>query len=271
MDGKIDRLARVRALIGNGRREINRANPRRARELLKPVWHDCDDLVGTIEWVDLALTMAETFLAEGRAEAEKYFQEAFARLDQIHDPPAELRMRACEAFANFLFSVARRPLTARPFCEEAKTLAVTCGSKEDVARVQLRLLSIQLTADNDPQYGNFQSLMRVGNEGEFKSQEILRAWAIHQGRSEEQSQGLQYARKATNALDSYFRKLLDESRGGGNSDQLHQATYSRIRCFSASNCKSRTLLTLVPPKLPFISDEKAKQVFAIYQQTLLGT
>src|SRR5262245_56085251 len=123
----MDRLARLKALLGNARREINRGNPTRARELLKPDYHDSDDLAGTVEWVDLTLTMAETFLAESLPEAEPYFDEALSRLDQILDPPAEFRLRAYEHYAQFLFSVAKRPLSAKPFCEKAKTLAVNYG------------------------------------------------------------------------------------------------------------------------------------------------
>jgi hypothetical protein len=77
MDERSNQLSKVRALIVNARREINKDNPIRAREQIKPVYQDSNDLEGTVEWADLALTMAETFLAESKPEAESYFAGSF--------------------------------------------------------------------------------------------------------------------------------------------------------------------------------------------------
>jgi hypothetical protein len=215
------RLATIRSLISNARREINRNNPARARELIRTAYQTSEDILGTVEWVDVALTLAETFLAELRIEAEPYFNEALNRLKLITDPPPELRIRACERFAHFLVSIAKRPLKARRFCEEAKALAVQHGFLEDSARSQLRLLGIDLEADKDPQYRNFQCLVRVANDSGFTSQETLAAWMLHEGALEdEKKKGLCYARNANRVQGSYFQVLLNKARNVSNSEQL---------------------------------------------------
>lgn len=193
-DDRTRRLTAVRAAIENARREIRGNGFAVSREILRPFYRDCDDLVGTPEWAELSLTMAESFSGDNKAEAETYFNEALERIGSITDTPLQLLLRVQEHYGIFLFSVAKRPISARPRFVEAKKLAVSNGLREDSARVQLRLLLIDLEADKDPQFGNFKSLRRIAKEDGFTSQETLMAWNLHLGLLDDKKQGLRYAR-----------------------------------------------------------------------------
>jgi len=188
-------LARVKAAIGDARREINRNNSPIARGILKTFYANSDDIVGTSEAAELSLTMAESFSAENKLEAGAYFQEFFDRVRSVADQSGELLMRAHENFGHFFFSVVKRPEKARAQYVEAKTLAVCNGFREASARAQLRILCIDFDASRDAQSANLKLLVCVARDEGFTSQQTLVAWALHLEKLSQSSQGRRFFAK----------------------------------------------------------------------------
>jgi hypothetical protein len=217
-DDKARQLGQVRAAIGDARREINRNNSPIARAIIKPFYMDSDSIVGTPEWADLSLIMAESLSAENKVEAEAYFVEFFNRAKEAFELPPELTSRAHENFGHFLVSKLKRPDKARTHYAEAKALSVKHGFAEASARTQLKILSIDLDASEDRQAANLKLLLTVARDEGFTSQQAFVAWTLHLEQLSRTAQGRTYARNADAALRQYFSRLLNQARATEESE-----------------------------------------------------
>ncbi len=166
---------------------------------------------GSPEWVELPLLIGEALVAINSPDALGYLETAAERIKQVKDPPVATQIRVAEHLGHFFRSVAKRPSKAKEHYVEAKSIAANAASREDVARIQLKICEIDLKTDADPQLANFQSLVRLGKTG-FTSEEVLMAWNLLQ----ENLSGLQSKMKAARGFrasaDEYLLKLLKSVR-----------------------------------------------------------
>jgi hypothetical protein len=156
------------------------------------------------------LLFADAYAALGSSGAETYFEVALERAQEIIDPNVSLclQMRVYEDFAKFLASVEHRRSLARTHNESAKKIAIKLGRLEDAARLQLRILKIDLESDEDIRLHDFQQLRKAANELGSSYQRQLAAWHLYEGEHAQGARGRLAARGANCASIEYFRRLL---------------------------------------------------------------
>jgi hypothetical protein len=199
---------RIQRVLDFARDEIVRLNPYRALEYLRSITSEVDDRQGTPISAEYQLLLADAYAAQGDPGAEAYFEEALHRACNLSDRDAALEMRAHDDFAKFLASVEHRRSAARLHNESAKNLAIKLGRSEDAARLQLRILKLDLESDDDVRLSNFQQLRKAGKELGSSYQRQLAAWFQYSGEHQEGSRGRVAARNADRASIQYFRHLL---------------------------------------------------------------
>jgi hypothetical protein len=207
-------LEKIRAVLDLARAEINRQEPDLALAHLREIQHDTDQFEGTVPWADFSLLIAEAFCAKRDEAAATFLEDAEERIQKITNPPPELQLRLWERCGDFHGSVSRRLSKAREYYAHAKVLALDLGVPELVARVELKIIRIDLHIDRDPAEENFRTLRRVGKQGNFTSKQQLAAWHIHYGNTAGTTKGLRFARGLSKAGDDYFRSLLESVRQG---------------------------------------------------------
>ena|ERR1700733_2753529 len=191
---------------------INQQDAHLALEHLGSIERFAEGLPETIFWADHRLTLAEAYGALGDEVAPSFFEEALERLTRLPEEQPCLELRANEHYADYLNRVPpRKPSKAREFLVAAKRIATRVG-KEDVARVQMKVLGIDLILDKDPELDNFQTLKRVALQRHATYQRQLAAWMLHLGKQERAGKGLRAARIKSRASDQYFSDLLDTVR-----------------------------------------------------------
>ncbi len=119
-----------------------------------------------------------------------------------------MEIRVHEHFADYLACFARQRSVARQHYQAARQSAVERKLLEDNARLQLRIIKIDLESDQDPRLSSFQNFKKAAAELHCTAQEQLAAWMLYWGDSEEKKRGLIATRKASLASVEYFRGLL---------------------------------------------------------------
>jgi hypothetical protein len=204
---------KVRRAVDLARREVNRGQSALALSHLKGVQFDVEDVQGTQPWADYQLTSAEALAATNDRAAKSEFEEALARISNLHEPDAAMQMRAHEHFGAYLVGKQRRSL-ARQHYAAAKQLAVERSWHEDTARIQLLIIAVDLESDDDNQIGSLQNLRSAAKERGYTAQELLSAWMLYCGAREDDGQDILAARKRNDSMASveYFRSLLRSIR-----------------------------------------------------------
>jgi hypothetical protein len=190
------------------RAEVNRQRPELAIKHLRTIQSEMENMAGSPIWADHQLLFAEALSAKGDPASETEFEEAFRRIRNLSVRSPDLEMRVYEHFADYLVRFAHRLSLARQYFEAAKKVAVECSRQEDPARLQLRIIAIDLRVDEDPQLESFQNLKRASLEMHSTPQEQLAAWILYQGEVNEKARGLMAARHWSVASVDYFRGLL---------------------------------------------------------------
>ena len=203
---------KLRCVVERARLDNNRGKPDLALEHLRSIRQEIDGFSGTGVWAEFSLVKAEALAAKRDPAAESSFGEAIQRVGTLSEGQPLLEMRAHESYAKFLVESCRgKAPKARHSLVAAKEIAVKHNLGEDTARIQLRIVHIDL-ANEGTQSISFMTMKRVAHEGEYTSQEQLAAWHQHLGRLEESSQGMRFGRKSDAAGETYFRHLLESAR-----------------------------------------------------------
>lgn len=206
------KLKKIYLTLEKAHNEINRQNPDLAISFLSEINKDILDFEKTAEWAKHSLLHAEALAASCNPLTDDLFRETFDRLESLQEPAAELEFRAREHYADFLVRCQRRLSLARPQLERAKRIAIEQHSLEDSARIDLRIIRIDLQTDDDPQWPNFQVFKKVAARKHCTSQHQLAAWHLHIGHAQESARGMKFARAKSSATEEYFETLLEEAR-----------------------------------------------------------
>jgi hypothetical protein len=191
---------------------INQQNPHLALEHLRSIEHAMEDLPETAIWAEHRLTLAEAYGALGNEAAPSFFEEALERLSKLFEDQPGLELRANEHYADFLYRFPpRRPSKAREHLVVAKRIATRIG-KEDVARVQMKIVGNDLAIDKDAELDNFQTLKRVALQRHATHQKQLAGWMLHLEKQDRAVRGLRAARGKNRACEQYFAELFDSIR-----------------------------------------------------------
>jgi hypothetical protein len=126
------------------RAEVIRLRPHVALEHLRTILRNTEDMPGTSVWAEHQLIYAGALAATGDEASELEFERALERIRNLPTRDIQLEMRAHEDFADFLVRFAHRPSLARQHYESARQLAVEHGLHEPSARLQLRIIKIDL-------------------------------------------------------------------------------------------------------------------------------
>jgi hypothetical protein len=207
-------LEKFRAVLDLARAEINRQEPDLALAHLREIQDDIERFDGFSEWADFSLLIAEAYCAKRDEAAATFLEDAEERIRKIANPPPELQFRLWERCGDFHGRVSRRFSKAREYYAQAKVVARALGVAELVARVELKIICIDLHIDRDGQEENFKTLRRVGRQGNFTCAHQLAAWHIHYGNSNGATNSLRFARGLSRASGVYFRELLESVRRG---------------------------------------------------------
>lgn len=196
------------------RAEVIRLRPHVALEHLRTILRDVEDMPETSVWAEHQLIYAGALAATGDPASELEFERALERICNLATRNIELEMRAHEDFADFLVRFPRRPSLARQHYQSARQLAVERGLHEPSARLQLRIIKIDLESDQDPLVPSFRRFMKLSAELNCTDQERLQAWILYSGDSQKTKRGLRAARHGSMPSDEYFRGLLASVRQG---------------------------------------------------------
>ena len=194
--------------------ETNQGRPDAALESLRPWRQAIEDREGTVEWAELPWVTGQALTAQNQLEALTYLNEAFRRIEQLHDPPVELKVRVFEHLGTFYRSCERRRATAREFYMKAKELADEAGFVEDSDKCELRVRGIDLENDVDPLFDDYQTLVKVGRQHGFTHTEVLSVWTSYYAEMGllTKSKTLKGARKFGAASETYFLNRLNAKR-----------------------------------------------------------
>ncbi|MGH9431046.1 MAG: hypothetical protein ACRD3T_05840 [Terriglobia bacterium] len=211
MDQPLD-LTKVRSILKLARALINQQDPNLALEHLRRIHLEIEQYAGTPEWAEFSLLQGEACCAKSDEAAGTFLAEANDRIQRLGDPDRELLFRLAEHRGDFANRVLRRPSVAKEYYLQAKAYAVAMRVHEFTARVELKIILIDLRTDRDPQEENFRTLRRAGKAGKFTCEQQLAAWHLHLGESSSLVGSLRYARHHFGASEDHFRTLLDSTK-----------------------------------------------------------
>jgi hypothetical protein len=212
---RIARLSEIRDNLDLAKREIERGNPYTAIQLLRAMQEEVEEYRGTAPWAEHSLRIAEAFAAKaGRNDdsALSFFGEALERAVNLAERDDSLELHCHLSFGNFLYSTLKRRSDARRHYEAAKQIATRLRLEERIAEIELKIVMIDLEADEDDEKKNFDTLKLVAGQGGYTWSEQLAAWHQHLGQSSVALRGRAFARKEGSASEAYFRSLLQSVR-----------------------------------------------------------
>jgi hypothetical protein len=205
-------LERFRRLLNLANTDVSEGRPDAALELVRPLISSIESHEGTVEWAELPLLIGYALTAKKEEGALAYLNDAQARIDQLYDPPIDLKVRVLKHLGNFYRLCVRRRATAREFYLKAKQLSDDAGFYEDSYKLQLRIRGIDLESDEDPLNGDFMTLISVGRLEGFTAKEQLEVWDLYYANTGVVSKKLKAARKFGAASEKYFLSLLRSKR-----------------------------------------------------------
>lgn len=204
---------KVRVVLDAARREINRENIELALQNLRQIRDEIGAFQGTVASVEFSLTTGEAFLALRSTAAESHLLDAREQLGKLADCDPELELRVYERLGDFYATVVPKKLgLAREYLCHAKSAAVTLRVEDITARIDLKILALDIKIDGHPEKENFRALRRVARGDGYTDAEQLIAWACHSGSSSQSKNGLRFARGISSAGERYFRDLLRSAR-----------------------------------------------------------
>lgn len=214
-DERIVRLSKIQDNLSLAKREIERGNASRAIQLLRAMLERVEEYEGTAPWAEHWLLTAEAFAAKAGSNDDSvlpFFEEALERVVSLRERDHRLELHSHLSFGNYLYNVLGRRSSARQLYEIAKQIATQLGMEERAAEIELKIVMIDLEADQDDGKKNFDTLSRVAKADGFTWSEQLAAWHQHIRQSRVARRGRVSARKEGSASEAYFRSLLEAVR-----------------------------------------------------------
>jgi hypothetical protein len=209
------RLSKIQDNLDLAKREIGRGNTGCALQVLRSMQEEINEWKGTAPWAEHALRIAEAFAGRTRTNDDSalpFFEEAMERVANLLEQNHNLELHCHLSFGNYLYSTLKRRSGARQHYELAKQIATQLRLEERTAEIELKIVMIDLEADQDGERKNFDTLKHVAAQDDYTWSEQLAAWYQHLGQSRVALRGRAYARKEGSASEAYFRSLLESVR-----------------------------------------------------------
>ena len=182
-----------------------------AFQILTSIASDVESLSGTPILAEYQLLTANAYAmsSETADTAEAEYQLAVEQICNLPTPDSDLEMRVHEDFGNYLVRFRGVRSRAREHFLSAKKIAILKSLPEDTARIELKIVKIDLESDRSPLLPKFRAFKNVAAELGITFQKQLAAWTLFCGENEAHTPGLVAARDAGK---EYFRGLLRSIR-----------------------------------------------------------
>ena len=199
---------RLRHILSLARACVHRGQAYQAFGHLRSIESEIDDLAGTSVWAEHLLTCAGALgaMRDSASAAEEAFNEALNRISTLVEPDLALEMLGHEDFGKYL-AEQRAFKRARNHYGLAERIAETLNQSEDVARIQLCIIRIDLAERKDPRLGAFQRLKEAAKDG-YTHVEQREAWIHYTDTFQNYGAQLIATRKGSEASVEYFRGVL---------------------------------------------------------------
>lgn len=204
-------IEKIRAELELARARINQQQPDLALESLRRLKDQIESFPDTPELAEYSLLIGEAYTAKHSPAAETFLRDAQEKIGRLPERAPDLEYRVEEHLGYFYQEVRKRKTLAKTRYERAKSAAVMMCNRERVARMELRIIYIDLETDTDPELENFRCFRRVAREHNFLCEDQSAAWHIHWGETQETPSSL-HARGLQKRSDQYFLDLLTSVR-----------------------------------------------------------
>lgn len=211
-------LKRLSQVLLDARAAIDRGQSGLAIQYLGRVAKEIEGYEKTQLWLEHRLLLARAYAQQYDPVAESFFEEVRNSIPAVPSCPVEFQLELCEQFAGFYSQFGKRT-KARSLLEEAKNVSVAQGNAEETNRIQLRLVLVDLKADEDVEVENFNLMMGVAAVGGYTYGERYLAWHLHLGNVSNGNQGHAFKGKAFRATEKYFGELLATARATSGEDE----------------------------------------------------
>lgn len=203
-------LRRIQRAFELARDCVKRGEAPQAQAHLRSVLREIEDRPLTPEWAEYAVIYA------GIEGTETAYKDAFKRISDLPASFLHLQFRCHDDYGKYLASSSPPALDrAIRESEKAREIAESLHLSEDVARLHLRVISLDLRRRKNPLLPDLQTLRKTAREEGYTAVEQLEVWIAH---SEEVEQRTAYLNGARNlgrgrvANADYWRGRLSEVR-----------------------------------------------------------
>jgi hypothetical protein len=199
---------RLRHILTLARACVHRGQAYQAFGHLQSIESDIEDLAGTSVWAEHLLTYAGALgaMKDSADAAEQTFNEALKRISALEEPDLALEMLGHEDYGKYL-AERRAFKRARNHYGLAERIAEGLDQSEDVARIQLCVIRIDLEERRDPRLRAFQRLKEAAKDG-YTHIEQLEAWIHYTVTFQKYGTQVVATRKGDEASVEYFRGVL---------------------------------------------------------------
>jgi|SRR5579859_2016146 len=199
---------RLRHILTLARACVHRGQAYQAFGHLQSIEPEIDERTGTSLWAEHLLTYAGALgaLKDSTAATEQVFSEALKRISALEEADLALEMLGHEDYGKYL---AERRIfkRARNHYGLAERIAEGLDQAEDVARIQLCIIRIDLEERKDPRLGAFQRLKEAAKDG-YTHIEQREGWIHYTDTFQKYGTQLVATRKGDQASVEYFRGVL---------------------------------------------------------------
>ena len=207
-------LTRIQRAFELARDCVKRGEVHQASAHLRTVLQEIEDRPRTPEWAEYALIYAGILAAMKDDGTDTAYDDALKRISDLPVIPPQLQLRAYDDFGKYLAGGDAFEQAIR-YSEQAREIAEVLHQSEDAARLQLRVICLDLRRRNDPLLPDVQNLRKASREDGYTSFEQLEAWIAHSTDLEQESEYLLGARnrgRGQIANVDYWRGKLSEWR-----------------------------------------------------------
>src|SRR6267142_1419756 len=198
----------LRHILNLARACVHRGQAHQAFGHLQSIESEINELAGTSLWAEHLLTYAGALAAmkDSAVAAEQAFSEALERISTLQEPDVALQMLGHEDYGKYL-AEQRAFKRARDHYGLAERIAEGLDQSEDVARIQLCIIRIDLDERKDPRLKAFQRLKEAAKDG-YTHTEQREGWIHFTDTFQKYGAQLVATRKGDGASVEYFRGVL---------------------------------------------------------------
>lgn len=209
-------LQRIRRAFELARDCVKRGEAPRALAHLHSVLHEIEDRPLTPEWAEYLVIYAGILASMKDEGAETAYNDAFKRISDVPGIPFHLQLRCHDDYGKHLGEKKSPDLDrAIRHSEKAREIAESLHQSEDAARLQLRVIYLDLRRRNDAILPDIQNLRKAAREDGYTAVEQLEAWIAHSTELEQKGAYIKGARnrgRGCVANVDYWRGRLSEVR-----------------------------------------------------------